>query len=202
MGFKLTELEEGSQVILHISDSDNNTMDMNGVIKRFVKDNVVLLDIEYEADKTLSFENVQVDMEYSFEGVMPIFWRGVKIIKYKTEYVMQAPTEGQRHNRRDSFRVGVGAYAQFRREGHGTQQIILRDISVSGFSITDKSKELGFEIGEKVFVKFNDLGFMFDLHGRVVRSEEHEHMTIYGLELCNLCKGLSTYVNAKQRLKK
>lgn len=201
MGFKLIEVSEGSQIVLHITDKEKHTMEMNASIREFLRDDVVVLELEYPCEKRISFEHVVVDMEYCFEGVMPILWRKVKIVPYKDVYIMQASSEGMRHNRRDAFRVGVGLYAQFRRSGHGTQQILLRDISISGFSITDKSKELRFENGDKVFVSFNDLGFHFDLQGKVVRKEEHEHMDIYGLELCNLCKGLSTYVNAKQRLK-
>lgn len=200
MGFKLTELEEGSQVTLHISGTDKK-MDMNAVIKKFIKENIVMIELDYQTDKVITFENVMVDMEYVFEGVMPIIWRNVKIVNYKSEYILQVSSEGVRHNRREAFRVGLGIYAQFRRAGHGSQQILLRDISVSGFAITDRSKELGFKNGDKVFVKFSDLGFTFELQGKVVRAEEREDMIIYGLEICNLCKGLSTYINAKQRLK-
>ncbi len=200
MGFRLSEIEEGSQIVLHISNASKK-MDMNAVIKNFMKENIAVIELDYQSDKKISFENVLVDMEYCFEGIMPIVWRNVKIVSYKSEYVLQASSEGMRHNRRESFRVGVGAYAQFRREGHGMEQIILRDICISGFSLTDKRKDLNFSKGDKIVVKFSDLGYSFELHGRVVRSEEHEHLTIYGLELCNLCKGLSAYVNAKQRLK-
>lgn len=49
---------------------------------------------------------------------------------------------------------------------------------------------------------FEDIGHILDLAGRVVRVEEREDMTIYGLEICNLCKDLSSYVNIKQRRKK
>lgn len=201
MGFKLRELEEGSQVILQISNESNNTMEMKAIIQKFVKNDVVLLDIDYEDGKTLLFDNVHVDMEYCFENVMPIIWRNVKIVNYKGKYLMQVSGEGMRHNRRDSFRVGVGLYGKLRRNGRGFQDVLIRDISVSGFSITDKRKELGFQVGDKIEVEFCDFGFEFVFVGKVVRIEEREDMNIYGLELCNLCKDLSVYVNVKQRHK-
>lgn len=198
MGFALTGVEEGSQVVLHISHADKK-MDMNAIINKVVKENLVLIEPDYP--KKVTFDNVVVDMEYIFEGIMPIFWRNVKIVYHKSRYYLHAPTEGVRHNRREYYRVGVGMYVQFRRPGHGVQQILLRDISVTGFSITDNSKQLGFKNEDMITVKFADLGFEFELKGKVVRSEELDGKIIYGLELCNLCKGLSAYVNAKQRQK-
>ena len=70
---------------------------------------------------------------------------------------------------------------------------------MSGFSITDRKRELGLEIGDTLSISYEDFGFMIDLKGKVVRIEEHEDMIVYGLIICNMCKDLSAYLNNKQR---
>lgn len=199
MGIKLSELEEGSQIVLNISNKDNS-IQMGAVIKKHIRENVAFIELDYDKTKKLVFDNVLVHMEYCDESV-PLVWHNVKIVNYKSEYVLQVFTEGVRRNRRDSFRVGVSTLARLRMLGDGPQEVIIRDVSLSGFSITDRKKELGLNIGDKLSVDFEDLGHVLDLTGRVVRIEEHEDMIIYGLELCNLCKDLSSYVSLKQRRK-
>lgn len=201
MGIKLSELKEGSPITLKISSGERK-LEMPAMINQIVKDDIAYISLEHNTGKRLSFDNVKIDMEYVFEGVMPICWRNVKIVYYKGEYVMQVSAEGQRNNRRGYFRVGVSMYAQLRREGHGTQQVMMRDISLSGFAITDRSKELGLTEGDKAVVGFEDIGYACELLGRVVRIEDREDMRVYGFEICNLCKGLSGYVNKKQRAKR
>ncbi len=93
----------------------------------------------------------------------------------------------------------MSATARLTMSKPGPQYITVRDISLSGFSITDRKKELGLVIGDKLSISYEDFGFMIDLEGRVVRIEEHEDMMIYGLVICNMCKDLSAYLNNKQR---
>ena len=85
--------------------------------------------------------------------------------------------------------------------GCSVPQVMIRDISLTGFSITDRKQELKLEIGDELSVKFEDRAHMLDLAGRVVRIEEHEDRVIYGLEICNLCKDLSSYISVRQRIK-
>ena len=84
----------------------------------------------------------------------------------------------------------------------GPRQVMVRDLSLSGFSVSDRKKELVLHIGDELSVYFDDLGHTLNLIGRVVRIEEHEDVIIYGLEICNLCKNLSSYLSTKQRQKK
>lgn len=198
MGIKLSELEEGTPVTLQIKNSENK-LHLNAEIKRKLKKDVVLLKLDYPQEKRLNFGNVVVDMEYNHEGTMPILWKNVKIVNYKTEYIMQAPSDGERMNRRNCFRVGIHLTAQMRRMGHGIKPVLIRDISLSGFAITDRGKTLGLQKGEEVTVMMEDAGFRFKLIGKVVRIEEREDLNIYGLEICNLCKDLSKYISVKQR---
>ena len=79
---------------------------------------------------------------------------------------------------------------------------MVRDLSLTGFSISDRKKELALDIGSELSVSFEDLGHVLNLTGRVVRIEEQEDVNIYGFEICNLCKDLSSYLSVKQRQKR
>lgn len=201
MGIKLSEIEGGSPIVLQIKNNENK-IQMDAVIKRILKDDMAVITLNYETEKKLNFGNVLIDMEYYFEGTMPIVWKNVRIVSYKSEYVMQTPSSGERLNRRDCFRVGVGAPVHLRMMGHGAQTVLLRDISLSGFALTDRKKELGLKVGDQLTVALEDAGFKLGLAGRVVRIEEREELTIYGLEITNLCKDLSKYISVKQRPKR
>ncbi len=84
-------------------------------------------------------------------------------------------------------------------DGRGAKPVTVRDISLTGFSIADKSKDLNFEEGDQVNLYFEDLGYILDLSGAVVRIEKRDFLTIYGFSIKNLCKDLPQYINAKQR---
>lgn len=197
---KLSELEEGSQITLLIHDQENK-MEISGVIKRHIRDDIVLISVEYKTAQRLIFDGVKIDMEYCHENDIPYLWHNVKIVNYKNDYVMQVFSDGMKYNRRDSFRVGVSVMAQLRVGGRNVHQVLIKDISMTGFAISDRKKELGFNKGDDVSVYFEDIGHILDLAGRVVRIEEREDMTIYGLEIRNLCKDLQSYVSIKQRRK-
>ena len=97
--------------------------------------------------------------------------------------------------------IGISARMNALGKGGG-QTIIVRDISLSGYSITDRKKELTLSPGDVVQVAFEDIGHTIDLVGKIVRIEEREDMTIYGMVLTNMCKDLSSYISVKQRRNK
>ena len=198
MGIKLSELDNGDNIVLIISNKDNS-IQMPATLKSIVRDDLALITIEYDSTKRLNFDNVKVDMEYALNEASPILWRDVRIHYYKSDYVLQTTRDGAKHNRRGCLRVGVSTLARMRMACKVSEQVMIRDISLLGFSITDRKKELGLSVGDTLSVDFEDLGHVLNLAGRVVRTEEHEDMIIYGLEITNLCKDLSSYISRKQR---
>lgn len=202
MGIKFSDVAEGTYVVLYISSKDNS-MDMGATIQKIANGNVALITLAYDGKQRLNFDNVTIDMEITMDEGIPYIWRNVKISYYQNNYVLQVFGEGIRHNRRGCFRVSVGITARMNAMGKGGgQTIIVKDVSLSGFSITDRKKELGLTTGDTVHVVFEDIGHRLDLQGRVVRIEEREDMTIYGMYLTNLCKDLSSYISVKQRRNK
>lgn len=197
VGYKLFELPEGSKVKLCIHNEESS-LEMGATIKKHIKTNASLIDLDYDTTRKLVFENVQIRMEYSAEGEIPIIWNNVNVINFKSEYVVQTPADGIRNNRRNSFRVGVSKLAQII-GGNASGQVMIRDISLSGFAISDRKKELSLSVGDEIAVRLEDIGHDLKLRGQVVRIEEHEDVRIYGLAICNLCRDLSSYVTLKQR---
>ena len=196
MGHLLSEITEGERFVLHISN-EGHSLDLYGIVKRHLKENIALVSILH--NQRLAFENVHVDVEAMGEESIPIMWRNVKIVGYKEDYILQAPTDGVKHNRRGCFRVAVTMIAQMRMGGNGARHVMIRDISLSGFAIADRKKELELSKGTVLSIFFEDLGYTIDLTGKLVRVEEREDMTIYGFQSINLCHDLSNYLNMKQR---
>lgn len=197
MGYKLFELPEESKVKLIIHNGEGS-LEMGAIIKKHIKTNAAMIELDYDTTQKLVFENVQIRMEYTVEGEVPIIWNNINVINFKSEYIVQTPADGIRNNRRNSFRVGVSKLAQVI-GGNASGQVMIKDVSLSGFAITDRKKELSLSIGDEIVVRLEDVGHDLKLCGQVVRVEEHDDMRIYGLEICNLCKDLSSYVTLKQR---
>jgi len=196
VGHLLSEITEGERFVLHISN-EGHSLDLYGIIKKHLKENIALITILH--NQRLIFENVHVDIEAIGEESIPIMWRNVKIVNYKTDYIMQAPTDGVKHNRRGCFRVAVAVVAQMKIGGNGAKHVMVRDISLSGFALADRKKELELSKGTLLSIYFEDIGCIIDLTGKLVRIEEREDMIIYGFQTVNLCRDLSNYLNLKQR---
>lgn len=201
MGMKLSEIEAGSKIKLLIS-SGSNHMEMEAIVLKHLQENIALLNLCYESDRTLNFNNVKIEVEYTMEDGTPYIWRTAQVTSFQTKYVLQVKNDGVRYNRRDCFRVGVSTSGKIKILGKGEKTIMIRDISLSGFSITDRKMDLNLNVGNEASVHFEDLGHIINLTGVVVRIEKHEDMVIYGFEIKNLCKDLSSYVNTKQRVKR
>ena len=179
MGHLLSEIPEGERFVLHITNGELS-LDLYGILKKHLKENVALITILH--NQRLVFENVHVDIEATGEESIPIMWRNIKIVSYKNDYIMQAPTDGVKHNRRGCFRVAVALVAQMRMGGNGARHVTVKDISLTGFAIADKKKELDLAKGTLLSIYFEDLGCVIDLTGKMVRIEEREDMIIYGFE--------------------
>lgn len=198
MGFQLSSLEPDTPISLFVSN-DDNSMRFEATIKKVVKENLALIDILYESEQILNFNNVKIQVEYNPGETIPFVWRDAQIIYYHSEYVLRVSGDARKKNRRECFRVGVGHNAKMKTHTGQIKDVLIKDISLSGFAITDRKSELNLQPNDKVAISFEDLGHQIDLTGFLVRIEQREQMTIYGFEITNICRDLSSYVNCKQR---
>lgn len=200
MGIRLSELEAESRITLLVSNADNQ-MRLEGYIKKVVNDSVAIIGIDFESPRRLVFDNVKVQMECSLDEGVPYLWKQARIVNYKNEYVLQVACEGARHNRRSNFRVSVSNIGTLKMVGRGSMKVMIKDVSVSGFGLADRGKELGLNIGDHGNLIYEENGYSLNLTGILVRKEEREDMDIYGFEITNLCRDLSPYISFKQRHK-
>ena len=198
MGIKLSEIEENTHIVFHIHHGEQQ-MDLGGVLKKHLQENIALITLDYQGSQRLVFENVTIDMEFPQDNGVPLIWRNVKIINHKVAYIMQVSVDGVRNNRRNSFRISVGKQGWFSMKGRESRYVTVKDVSASGFSISDRKRELNLVKGDQLSVSFEDLGYRLDLVGKVVRIEKREVMIVYGMVIITICNDLSTYINIKQR---
>ena len=139
------------------------------------------------------------ELEFYPDGNVLIKWYNIQIISIDEGYMVQSSKDGTRLNRRGAFRVGVSSPARIKNPSPDMpREVMVRDISLTGFSVSDRKGELSLSSGDILSVYWEDFGHILDLTGRVVRTEEQEGVKIYGLEICNVCKDLSSYISKRK----
>lgn len=198
MGHKFTEVGEGSPIVLSIRSNDKH-MELGAVVKKHLGKNLTLITLNYGGGKRLVFDNVQIDVLYCASDSIPVLWHNAKVINHKGNYLLQIAVDGTKSNRRNSFRVSVATLGWMSQVGKPPKQVMIKDVSMTGFAITDRKKELKLQKGDRIVISFDDLIFSLKLDGKLVRIEEHDNFVIYGFVILNVCNDLSTYINQKQR---
>ena len=198
MGHKFTEVGEDSSIVLSIRSNDKH-MELGAVVKKHLGKNLTLITLNYGGGKRLVFDNVQIDVLYCASDSIPILWHNAKVINHKDNYLLQITADGTRSNRRNSFRVSVATLGWMNQMGKPPKQVMIKDVSMTGFAITDRRKELKLEKGDRIGISFDDLIFSLKLDGKLVRIEEHDDYVVYGFVILNVCNDLTTYINQKQR---
>lgn len=199
---EFSEIEVGSRLLLNLS-SGSKSLEMGATIVKHLKDNIALISLDNSSGQILKFDNININVIYTNAEGIPYIWVNSTIVYYQGQYLLQVKADGgRRHNRRSSFRVGVSHYAKLRRPGHGEVEVVVRDISLTGFSLTDRKKDLNMPMGTHVLLRYEDIGHQLELEGNVVRIEEEDDYIIYGFVLTKSSRDLSSYVNMKQRQKR
>lgn len=195
-------IPEGSRLNLHIS-SGPKSVELGATIVKHIKPYIAAVELDNMQGRAVKFENVVINAVYTNENGIPYMWLHCAIVYFQKQYLIQvSPEGGRRYNRRSSFRVGVSHPAMMHIEGHGFQEVMVRDISLSGFSVTDRRRTLNLSKGASASLKFEDMGQQIEVSGRVVRVEDTEDYIIYAFVITKSCRDLSTYVTLKQRLKR
>lgn len=198
MAYKFQEIPVNSPIVLNIHIGEKH-MELGAVIQKHLAQNLTMITLDYTGDKRLNFENVAVDVQHQDSDGVPILFHSVRVLYYKNSYLLQVNTPGARSNRRNSFRVSVGAMCWLNRTGKQPVQTIVKDVSMTGFAVTDRKHELHLVSGDRASISFEELTFKIYLEGKVVRIEKHEDYIVYGFTIQNICNDLSTYITMKQR---
>ena len=196
---EFSEIEVGSRLLLTLSNG-TRSMEMGATIMRHLKDNIALIALDNGNGQVLKFDNITISVVYTNAEGIPYIWMNCTIVYYQGQYLLQVRADGgRRHNRRNSYRVGVSHQARLRVPGDGEYDIIVRDVSLTGFSVTDRMGLLNIKTGTRVILRYEDIGHELELEGNLVRIVEEDSCIIYGFVITKSCRDLSSYVNMKQR---
>ena len=197
---KFTNIEPNSEISLYITHGEKY-LEISAVILKHLSQKLTVIELKNYGNKRLNFKNVKIDVYYKSENNVPVVFKNATVVTHKNMYILQVTSDGVKSNRRNSFRVSVGVTGWFTVLGKPPKQTIVKDVSNTGFAITDRKKELKLDIGTRATLKFDDMLMELFLEGTVVRVEEQEDYIIYGFTINNVCKDLSTYIQLKQRRK-
>ena len=201
MKYRFSDIEEGSAILLMLH-SGSVHMKMDATIKNLVREDIAIISLHTSVTQILKFDNIDIEVIYTSKEGFPYMWRKAKIVYFKGNYVLQVKGEGARYNRRCTYRVGVSRTAQLHTIDGRDNRTIAKDVSLSGFSITDRIGDLKLSPGDIATLKFEDLGHVIELQGSVIRVEKGDSYVVYGFTITRSCKDLPSYITTKQRRKR
>lgn len=201
MKYVFSEISEGSPIVLMLHNGSIH-MKMDATIVSFVREDIAIITLHTSITQILKFDNIDIEVLYTTREGIPYQWRKAKIVYFKGNYVLQVKGEGARYNRRCTYRVGVSRSAQLRTSDGREYRIIVKDVSLTGFSITDRTGDVVLFEGDTATLIYEDLGHEIDLHGSVVRIIEKDDYKSYGFTILRSCKDLPSYIAMKQRRKR
>lgn len=181
----------------------------------YPRKHLVLADPIYYNGKIVSFRgtNIIVDVLVKRGDEKPQLFKNVTVTTMRKPdnslcYTLATIAESKTYNRRQHFRcyVGLPTVVQFG-PNRSAQDAIIRDISLSGFSVTC-SKNIEISPKQIVHTLFQDYieeldeTFSLHLYGLIVRTHELENgKIVYGCRLNTRVSGLDKYIAKKERVR-
>lgn len=197
MKYNFSDIKEGCPIVLMLH-SGSVHMKMDAVIDRLIRDDIAFITLQTTTTQILKFDDIDIEVIYTSSDGYPYMWHKAQIVYFKGNYVLQVKGDGTRHNRRCTYRVAVSKTARLYTLDEQIHRIIVKDVSLNGFGITDRNRDLNFTPGTVATLMFEDLGFFIDLQGVVIRIEEHDDYVVYGFTIQRSCKDLPNYITTKQ----
>lgn len=195
MKYTFSDIPEGSPIFLLLHNGNVHTK-MEGNIVNLIRNDIAFITLETSVSQVLKFDNIDIELIYvSYEGI-PYIWKKAKIVYFKNNYVLQVTGDGNRYNRRYTYRVNVSRLATLF-VGDEEHCITVKDVSLTGFSIADKKNVLNLDIEAGATLMFEDLDHNIDLYGSVIRIEERSGYKIYGFIIRRSCRDLPSYITTK-----
>lgn len=196
MKYSFSDIKEGSQIIIMIHNGSVHSK-MLGNIINLIRDDIATISLDTKTSQILKFDHMELELIYVAEDGIPYVWKKVKIVHFKNNYVLQTKGDGTKYNRRMTYRVTISQPAQLRKTDDSTFEVTVKDVSLTGFSIIDKKKEIHLSLEDGVTIYFEDINHTIDLYGSVIRMEEKEDRIVYGFTIRRSCRDLPSYITTK-----
>lgn len=213
---KVSDLSVGQAITILVIIGEQRLEFSSSVEQTNPKKKLAYLSPAMKDGKILNFngKGILTSLLVQLPDSKPLVFRNVTLNTMKKDdgtfcYGMQCLSEGLELNRRGSFRCQIDISTLLRISlARTTYDIILRDVSTSGFSFAFRNSGDSCEVGSSVHIILNDYleetceKFSFQLHGTVVRSEELDNgRMVYGCKLVTPVHGLDQYIAKKERLR-
>jgi len=196
MKYNFSDIADGSPIILMLHHGSVH-MKMDATIISLIREDIAIISLETSVTQILRFDNIEINVIYISDEGSPYMWKKAKIVHFKNNYILEVKGDGNRYNRRYTYRVNVGRQAQIRTAEDIAYRITVKDVSLTGFSLADKKNELHLSIEDGVSICYEDLNHTIDLYGTVIRIEKKEDYLIYGFQIKRSCHDLPSYITAK-----
>lgn len=196
MKFAFSDIEDGSPIILMLHNSSVH-MKLDATIINLIRDDIAIITLETSMTQILRFDNIDLNVVYISDEGIPYIWKKAKIVYFKNNYILEVKGEGNRYNRRYTYRVNINRTAQIRTSDDLEYLITVKDLCLNGFSLSDKKNELHLSIDDGVSLYFEDINHVIDLYGTVMRIEKKDDYYIYGLKIRRSCRDLPSYITTK-----
>ena len=196
MKYSFSDIKDGSSIIIMMHNGSVH-MKMMGNIINLIREDIATISLETPTAHILKFDHTELEAIYISEEGIPYIWKNVKIVHFKNNYVLQVNGDGIKYNRRMTYRVKISHTAQLRKADDSYYEVIVNDVSLTGFSICDKNKELDLSKEDGVTIQFDDIDHHIDLYGTVIRIEEKEDLITYGFIIRRSCRDLPSYITTK-----
>ena len=196
MKFNFSEIRDGSPIILILHTGSVHTK-MHGHIINLIREDIATISLDTSVTQVLKFDHMDIEVIYLSDDGYPFVWKKAKIVYFKNNYVLQIKGDGTRYNRRITYRVSISRSAQLRTAEDEEYKVMVKDVSLNGFSVADKKNELKLSMDDGVTIYFEDLSHVIDLYGTVARMEERDGYIIYGFVIRRSCRDLPSYITTK-----
>lgn len=196
MKYSFSNIKDGSSIIIMMHNGSVH-MKLMGNIINLIREDIATISLETPTTQILKFDHTELEVIYVSQEGIPFIWKKAKIVHFKNNYVLQVKGDGSKYNRRMTYRVKLSLSAELRKSDDSLHQATVKDVSLTGFSICDKNKELLLSKDDGVTIQFEDIDYTINLYGTVIRIEEKEDSITYGFIIRRSCRDLPSYITAK-----
>lgn len=202
---RLIDLTENTKLQIEVSLKENK-LQFDVVTKFSAFDGIFIEPIKQDG-KMLEFNTgkLRINITAEIEGDQPVIWREciIKGVRYKNEvyHMITSSKGGLKINRRGRFRLTMG-YTGTARIGtnKGTINVVVHDLSASGFSFTTEKDIEDFSEGVHLVFIDSHNGTSFDLAGKIVRKQDwNNNRFLYGCKFGTMNRLVEYYIAKKQR---
>lgn len=215
---RIDELTAGCSITFYVKIGGEQQLTFeSSILDVNPKKRLVLAEAILKDGKVLAFKGnaISVDMVAALPEGKPFFFENISVEPLRLAdntfcYNLNSTKDGIPYNRRGSYRCFIGNPVFLRNSKEMKEySVILRDVSVTGFSITcGQEVDLELAPNQMVHVLLEDYleeidqNFTFHLYGLMVRRQEMENnKLLYGFRLNSSVVGLENYLTQKERLR-